>query len=174
MYFRGRSATERGLATTRSIVIYDSWYGDTRRVAEEIARGIATTTGVDPAVVEVDHAGVASARELELIVLGSPNHFGGPTRKMRQLVRDLGAGGPIAGTIAVFDTCFREEAGKAAAKLAKLVESVPSAHARPPPQLSITVEGTRGPIPPGELVRAHEFGVALAQSLLRPLLAVPA
>jgi flavorubredoxin len=157
----------------RAIVVYDTWYGGTRKVAEEIARGIAVSLGIDPGVVEVDHAAPAELRAADLVVVGTPNHFGGPTRKILTFVRELREGAPLAGTLAVFDTCFAGEAGKAAAKLAELLGSL-SAPGRPAPsQLSILVEGTRGPLRAGELARAHAFGRDLAKLVRGGRIAVP-
>ena len=158
----------------RVIVVYDSWYGDTRKVAEEIARGIAATLGVDPAVVEVDHAVPAGLRAADLVVVGTPNHFGGPTRKILLLVRGLRAGGRLGGMVAVFDTCFAGEAGKAAEKLARRFEDLQGPGVPPPSELSCLVDGMRGPVHDGELVRARQYGVDLALLLRRTRIAVPA
>ncbi len=156
------------------MVVYDSWYGDTRRVAEEIARAVAHTTGVDPMVVEVGHAPIARMREYDLLVIGTPTHFGGPTRKIRTLVRDLAAAGPYAGALAIFDTCFAADVGMASGKVAELFRDVRPAGAPPPSRLSVIVEATRGPIRPGELARAHAFGVEIARAVPIPRIAIPA
>ena len=158
----------------RSMIIYDSWYGDTRRVAEEIARAIAQTTGVDAAVVEVDRAGIGRVHEYDLLVLGTPNHFGGPTRKMRQLVREMEGLGPFPGRIALFDTCYAADTGKATAKLAELARDLQPKGAPPLARLSVLVEATRGPLRPGELAKAHAFGVEIARSVPIDRVAVPA
>ncbi|MCI4340018.1 MAG: hypothetical protein L3J73_01945 [Thermoplasmata archaeon] len=158
----------------RSMVIYDSWYGDTRRVAEEIARAIAQTTGVDAALVEVDRAGIGRVHDYDLLVLGTPNHFGGPTRKIRQLVRDLEDLGPFPGKIALFDTCYAADVGKATGKLVDLLRTVRPPGGAAPARLSVIVEATRGPVRPGELARAHAFGVEVAQSVPIARIVVPA
>lgn len=151
----------------RAYVVYDSWYGDTRRIAQEIARGIAERTGTDPAVVEVDHAAPPLAASADLLVVGTPNHFGGPTRKVRQFVRDLRVSGTLRGTLAVFDTCFEGEAGKAAHKLALLLVELQGHEGTAPSEISTLVEGTRGPLRSGELERAHVFGAELARAIRR-------
>ncbi|MCI4361033.1 MAG: hypothetical protein L3J91_04960 [Thermoplasmata archaeon] len=149
----------------RSLIIYDSWYGDTRRVAEEIARGIAVVSGVDPGVVEVDLAGLGRIGELDLLVLGTPNHFGGPTRKVRHLARSLARVGPFTAALAVFDTCFAEESGKASAKLAEMLATATGTPLGPERPRSFVVGAAHGPLPTGELVRAREFGAGLARTV---------
>jgi flavorubredoxin len=158
----------------RAMVIYDSWYGGTRRIAQEIARGLAETLGTDPAVVDVDHVSVANATSADVLVVGTPNHFGGPTRKIRQLARELRAEGPPRGTLVAFDTCFAGEAGKAAHKLAILLAEIGPVDALVPAEFSAVVDGTRGPLRAGELERAHGYGVHLAHLLQRAPVPLPA
>ena len=124
-------------------------------------------------MVEVDHAAPAEVRAADLVVLGTPNHFGGPTRKMLAFVRELRDIAPLAGTVAVFDTCFAEEAGKAVGKLAGMLGSLAAPGRPAPSQLSILVEGTRGPLRAGELARAHAFGGDLAKLVRGGRIAVP-
>jgi len=147
----------------RAIVVYDTWYGDTRRVAEEIARGLAEALHVDPAVLEVGHTSVAVARSADLLVVGTPNHFGGPTRGIRQFVRDVTAAGPVPGAIAVFDTCFAGESGKVAEKLGRMIAGPAARDSPAPPALSLLVDGTRGPLHAGELARARAWGLKLGR-----------
>ena len=157
----------------RTLVIYDSWYGDTRKVAEEIARGIASATGVDPGILEVDHVPREAARGLDLLVIGSPNHFGHPTRKVRQLLRSLAVEGPMRADLAVFDTCFVEDTGKVTTQLAELARPLRTRESPEVPKLSVVVDAMRGPIRPKDLARAREFGEELGKAAARRAAAIP-
>lgn len=149
----------------RAIIIYDSWYGDTRRVAEEIGRGLAEATGEDPAVVEVGEAAVEGVRRCDLVVIGTPNHFGRATRKTRELLRVLKESGATNARFAAFDTCFEADTGKASGELARLAQLLVAPTAPVPPTLSTVVDATRGPLRAGELERARRFGAELARAL---------
>jgi hypothetical protein len=59
------------------LVIYESMFGNTHTVAEEIASGMrgASTTAV--AVVPVDHPAAAQVEDVDLVVVGGPTHVHG-------------------------------------------------------------------------------------------------
>jgi hypothetical protein len=62
-------------------------FGGTRRVAEAIADGLASTTGCT--VVEVNHAPTVISRDTDLLVIGAPTHaFGLSTRDTRREAQD--------------------------------------------------------------------------------------
>ena len=75
----------------KSLIIYESMYGNTRKIAESIAKGIgsadvgsAETSGASTAVVEVVPASHASEFDLapyDLVVVGGPTHIHGLSRQ---------------------------------------------------------------------------------------------
>ena len=62
----------------RAVVVYESMYGNTHRVAHAIGRGLAR--GADVTVVPVAGAGPELVREADLLVVGGPTHVRGMTR----------------------------------------------------------------------------------------------
>ena len=56
----------------RAVVVYESMYGNTRRVAEAVGRGLAATAEV--AVVPVSRAGPDVVAGADLVVVGGPTH----------------------------------------------------------------------------------------------------
>jgi hypothetical protein len=62
----------------RAVVVYESMYGNTRRVAEAIARGLAGRAEV--AVVPVAEAGGGAVAGADLVVVGGPTHAHGMSR----------------------------------------------------------------------------------------------
>ncbi|MGQ9596841.1 MAG: flavodoxin family protein [Thermoproteota archaeon] len=66
-------------------VVYDTKYGNTKLVAETIVEGMRETaiSGVE----EVDLKGVA---DYDAILIGSPNHWGGPIGGIKKLIDELG------------------------------------------------------------------------------------
>lgn len=84
----------------KTIVVYDSVYGNTETVARAIAQAV-------PGEVEVWRVGQVGAAELEaadLLIVGSPTHGALPTEAVQDLLRQLGAPARAGARAATFDT----------------------------------------------------------------------
>lgn len=166
----------------RSLVVYESWFGNTRRVAEEVAAALAREGDVE--VVSVDEP-LPSLEDVDLLVVGAPTHVHGLSGRrsreaaveqsghgesgtgVREWIDTLpsGEGGPRA---AVFDTRANKPAllvGSAARGIAKRLRQRGYALAVEPQ--SFFVEGTPGPLEEGELERSSEWGRELANEVSR-------
>lgn len=102
----------------RTLVVYDSLYGNTQAIAEAIAAAI-------PGEVPLQRVGEVNAGELEtvdLLILGSPTHGSLPSEAMQGLVGRIGAPAREGAKLATFDTRltwgFLERWGFAASKMA--------------------------------------------------------
>ena len=83
-----------------TVVVYDSLYGNTEKIARTIA-------GAIPGQVRVLRVGEASAAELQnvdLLILGSPVHGALPTEAVQGLLSRLGAPAREGAKAATFDT----------------------------------------------------------------------
>lgn len=56
----------------RALVVYESMYGNTHRIADAIGEGLAEVYQVD--VVPVEHAGPRLVEAADLVVVGGPTH----------------------------------------------------------------------------------------------------
>jgi len=65
----------------RTVVVYESMYGNTHLVADEVAAGIRDVTGPEVVVVPVDEADAARLDGIDLLVVGGPTHVHGMTRE---------------------------------------------------------------------------------------------
>ena len=167
----------------RSLVVYESWFGNTRRIAEEVARALANEGDVE--VVSVDEP-LPSLEGVDLLVVGAPTHVHGLSgRRSREAAVEQsghgepgigvrgwidalpdGAGGPRA---AVFDTRANKPAllvGSAARGIARRLRQRGYALAVEPE--SFFVEGTPGPLEAAELDRAAKWGRTLANEVMSP------
>jgi hypothetical protein len=165
----------------RAAVVVESMFGNTRRVAEAIAEGLSETTDVQ--VLDVSAAPVAPS--VDLLVLGGPTHALGMSRKgtradagrrgapatdealrrgLREYIADLhNTSYPVL--MATFDTRVRRTGLPGSAAMAarrRLVRA--GARFLQPPE-SFYVSDINGPLLPGELDRAREWGTRLAGSL---------
>ena len=72
------------------LVAYESKHGNTKLVAEAIIDGLKKVRGVEPALSELKEVDLTRISEYDMILVGSPNHFGGPTRGVRKFIDKLG------------------------------------------------------------------------------------
>ena len=166
----------------RAVVIYESMFGDNQQVAQAIAAGLIEA-GVAGEAIEVGAAPTAIGSDIDLIVVGSPNHAWSMPRPNTRESAAVKADIPLVSqgigvrewlesaslmpglrTVA-YDTrsshpkaiVVMDHASKSIEKgLAKLggARLVPAEHFR--------VAGMKGPLEPGEAERAHAWGVTLA------------
>ncbi len=150
------------------MVVYESKYGNTRRVAEAIVQGMQRVEGTEPTLSEIKAVDPKSTSDYDAVVIGGPNHMGGPTRGVKKFIDNLGKLSLEATPFAVFDTYIREDFEKAAKKMEQRVHEKAPAMKMMASVLSIKVEGMKGPIAEGELPKAEEFGTKIASQLKTP------
>lgn len=148
------------------LVLYESKYGNTERIAQAIARGARSVEGA-----EVREVGEADAHEIQdstFVFFGAPTHMGTipfATRGLLRATRKTGWRGKHA---AAFDTRFASERAdrNAAHAIAERLER-DGALVVAPPQ-GFVVEGMEGPLREGEEARAEAWGREVAQRASAP------
>ena len=150
---------------TKVIVVYESKYGNTKLVAETIIEGLKKVKGIETVLSELKKVDLNEIPDYDAILVGSPNHFGGPTRGVKKFIDKLGKLNLKGKSAAVFDTYMRGNFEKAAKKMEKKInEKVPGLKLVAP-GLSIKVQGMKGPILEGELPKCKEFGNKIATQM---------
>jgi flavodoxin len=137
----------------KTMVIYDSTYGHT----EKIARAIGEVTGG-----QVLHAATTDSADLadaDVLILGSPTHGGFPTEAIDGLLKALA---DLEGTdVVAFDTRTKRTIfGYAAPKIARRLEKKGGRLLAPPE--GFFVRGKKGPLGDGELERAVDWAEGIA------------
>ncbi len=148
-----------------ALIVYESRYGNTKRVAETIAKGMQRIEGIEVALSEVKGVDPSAISRSDAIVIGSPNHMGGPTRGIKKFIDKLGSLSLEGKQFAVFDTYGGGDFEKATKKIEQRVREKAPATKMMASGLSIKVEGMKGPIAEGELPKCEEFGAKLASEL---------
>ena len=64
---------------TRALIIVESYFGNTRAIAEAVSTGLIEG-GVDAQIIDVSQAPSALPADLDLLVLGAPTHNRGASR----------------------------------------------------------------------------------------------
>ncbi|MEM3407340.1 MAG: flavodoxin family protein [Nitrososphaerota archaeon] len=147
------------------IVIYESKYGNTKRVAEKIIEGINEIDGIEVSLKELKEVDLKTITDYDLIIIGSPNHMGGPTRGIKSFIDKLGELKLEGKKFAVFDTYMGKDFKKAVEKMEKRIsERVPGLK-QITSGLSIKVQGMKGPIVKDEIPKCKEFGKNIAIQL---------
>jgi flavodoxin len=164
-----------------ALVIFESMWGNTEKVARALAAGLETRAAVE--VLDVAGEVPSELTGVDLVVVGGPTHAFSMSRESTR--KDAVAKGAAAGhaqrgirewldglpegdvAVATFDTRVgkvKHLPGSAAKKAAKEVRR----HhvGRVIDSESFYVDDMEGPLLDGELERAEEWGVALAGSVV--------
>lgn len=145
-------------------VVYDSAFGNTKSVAEAVAGSLGDLDATPVAVSDFRPDDLAAG---DLLVLGSPINGWRPTPKITELLSTLGDGHLKGVKAAAFDTRVRMFIhGDAAKKMAHaLRDSGADIISEPMP---FYVQGSEGPLRPGEIEKAARWGKSLLEALERP------
>ena len=167
----------------RSLVVYESWFGNTQHIAERIALALQEEGQVE--LMSVDDP-VPSLEGFDLLVVGAPTHVHGLSgKRSREAAVDQGGLGEIGigvrgfiaelpdgvrgPHVAAFDTRANKSVllvGSAARGIARRLRDRGYRLAAEPESFFIT--GTPGPLEEGELDRATEWGTMLANGVMSP------
>jgi flavodoxin I len=148
----------------KTLVVYDSIYGNTETIAQAIG-------GAIPGEVQVLRVGQVNAGDLEtvdLLIIGSPTHGALPTLAIQGLIEKIGPPAREAARVATFDTrltwIFLERwGGFAAPKMAATLKEKGWALAGTPG--GFFVRGLKkGPLKRGEADRAAAWAKGLVES----------
>jgi len=149
----------------KALIIYDSVYGNTEKVAKAIAGAIAP-----PHEVRVLRAAEAKPSELgpfDLLVVGSPTHGGRQVPAIRDFL-DKVPGPSVKGVkVAAFDTRTSSKVsrifGHAAGRIAHGLEQKGGVLAVPAE--GFFVDGSKGPLKEGELERSAAWAKKVLETV---------
>lgn len=147
------------------LVAYDTKYGNTQRVAETIAQGLNAARETKATVLNIKKMDTKTIPTFDAFLVGSPTHFGGPTRTAKGFIERLGKFKLEGKRIAVFDTYITADFERGVRKLEELIRETAPTLTIASPGLSVKVAGMKGPIVDGELPKCQEFGKRFAAQL---------
>jgi len=167
----------------RSLVIYESWFGNTQQIAQQVAVALEAEGEVE--VLSVGDP-LPSLEDVDLLVVGAPTHVHGLSgKRSRESALDQGGQGQVGvgvrgfidglpngargPRVAAFDTRADKPVwlvGSAARGIARRLREHGYMLAVGPE--SFFVQGTPGPLEAGELERAAEWGKKLANEVMSP------
>lgn len=146
---------------TNRIILYDSQYGNTHKIAKAIAESISAK------LINVSDAKNDDLKDIGLLVIGSPTQGGRATPTLQEFLNGIPKEILKNTKVAVFDTRFLESnlnfalkmlvktIGYAAPKMAAVLESKGGKLILPPE--GFIVKSTKGPLAEGELERSRKW-----------------
>lgn len=145
----------------KALVVYDSQYGNTEKIAQSIVAALRGVGEVEAVRVGTMHSD--NIQGVDMLVLGCPTQGWRPTQAMQALLNSLSAERLRGIEVACFDTRFpkpRWLTGSAANVMHKRLHALGVLLLAPPE--SFFVQGTEGPLIKGEVERAAEWAKTLA------------
>jgi flavodoxin I len=146
----------------KTLIVYDSLYGNT----EKIAQAIGDAIGGEVRVLPVAEAEPSELGTVDLLFVGSPTHGGRASPPMREFLDKVEARGLEGVKVAAFDTRLTNKwagiFGFAAGRIAKSLRKKGGTLVLSPE--AFYVEGTEGPLKEGELERAAAWARGIVQN----------
>ncbi|MDD5700495.1 MAG: flavodoxin domain-containing protein [Dehalococcoidales bacterium] len=168
--FRNKFEEVRAL---KIILVYDTAYGNTEKIARAVADGMASTGEVR--LVRADKIQVNELKGADLIMIGSPTQGFRPLAPVQKLLEDIPVNSLKGIKAAAFDTRIAGEEAKGAGRFIARIggyaaSRIAGALKRKGLDLIAEPEGfnvndTKGPLGQGELERAAEWGKKVAASV---------
>ncbi len=146
----------------KALVIYDSLYGNTEKIAKAIGGAIQGEVKVLPAA----EANATELKSLDLLIIGSPTQGGNATRAMQAFMGNIPETALKGVKVVVFDTrmtsAWVKIFGFAAGRMAKYFKGKSTnlvVHSE-----GFYVTGSKGPLKVGEIERAAAWAKAISGS----------
>jgi flavodoxin len=153
-----------GPGAMKALVLFESKYGNTEKIAQAISAGLKESGIESIECRALSASGEEDFREKDLWVLGTTTHYGGVPFRYSVLLKNALREDHLGIKAAVFDTRMKDFPKGAGAKIRKLLEKKGKEVVA---ESSFVVMGMRGPLAEGEEKRARLFGKEIAESFLR-------
>lgn len=166
MYIRGKEQRyNRRQFMKKAIIVYESLYGNTKKIAETICEGINKVEGVECITRKTGELHTDDLCDYDAILLGCPNHDQEPARNLVKFIERASIVHLKAKVGAAFDTYTGGNKDVAVVKLeAEIKEKLPGIELSE--RLSAKVTGRKGPLADDEVSRALDFGTQFAKKLV--------
>jgi flavodoxin len=153
---------------SKGIVIFDSNYGNTEKVARALATGIKQG-GVEIDCVSINGADVKKLIEYNFLAIGGPTHIASMSKPMKEFLEKMAAVDVRGAKGFCFDTRNPSrfntfDMNSAAKRIEKKMKKMNVKMIRP--RESALVEGREGPLHNGVEDRFTRIGAEIAESIL--------
>lgn len=148
----------------KALVVYDSVYGNTEKVAKALAAGLESSK-VEVSCVKVDKVEVDRLGEVDLLAVGSPTHAWSASKPVKEFLERLKSVNGLSGKKAfAFDTKMKSRlAGSAGGKIEGKLKGLGLTIVKP--HASAVVKGREGPLEEGAEEAFNQLGAELAKMM---------
>lgn len=148
---------------SRAVVIYDTKFGNTAKVARALAEGMKLH-GANVDCLKIDEVDISKLGDYDLLAIGGPTHAFGLSRPMKDFLKRL-ENVNISGKKAfAFDTKLKSRlAGSAGKRIEKKLKQLRMGIVQS--HVSAIVTGGKGPLEDGAGETFKQIGADLAKSL---------
>lgn len=150
---------------TNAVIVYESVYGNTKKVAESIAEGMRKNEGVMCKVVKTSEVHTDDLDDYDIILFGCPNHNQEPARNMSKFIERAAIVNLEGKVGAAFDTYTGGNKGIALFKLESFIRKHLRGFELKVDGLSIEVADRKGPLVENAISDAQEYGRKIAKLL---------
>jgi flavodoxin I len=147
----------------KALIVYDSVYGNTEKIARAIAEAI--TPSCEVKVLQAGEANPSELESIDLLIVGSPTHGGRPTPAVQEFlnkVPKLSQGINVAAFDTRIPTKLVRVFGYAAGRIARNLKKKGGNLIASPEGFFVT--GGQGPLKEGELERAAGWAKGILES----------
>ncbi len=150
-----------------ALIVYDSKFGNTKRLAEEIAAGIQEAGEIQCKVENIKDLDRGEAASFEAVLFGCPVHVMRATRGIIGAIKKVAKDGLDGKLVTTFETYMGNHNGKALRKMEELLTKKTPEARLVTPGFSALVDGYEGPLNEEDAARGKEFGKMIGQDLLQ-------
>jgi flavodoxin len=145
------------------IIVYDSRFGNTEKVAQSLAKGLETG-GITSDLVRASDNVVNQLQEYDALLVGCPTHAWRPSKPVKDFLEALDESSMKGKKAFAFDTKYSSRfAGSAAKHIEKALSKQGAAIIRK--RASAIVEGNEGPLVTGTENKFTDIGREIATLL---------
>lgn len=148
------------------LILYDTMFGNTRKLALEIATGIQDIEGITTKVGNGDTLEGEEFSQFDAVLFGGPTRAFRATRGAMNTIKKAGKLGLSKKVLSTFGTYIVGNQSRGVKSMDKKLKKVAGDAKVISPGFSAKVESPRGPIVAEEIPRAHEWGRKFGQEVL--------
>ncbi len=151
------------------LIIFDTQFGNTRKLAFEIATGIQQNSEFMSKVIEGHELDKEDLSDYHGILFGGPTRAFRATRGAMNSIKRAAKMGIDGKVVSTFGTYMIGNQSRGVKAMDKKLRKVADGARVISPGCSAKVEGPTGPIASGEIERAQEWGQAFSNEILQYL-----
>jgi flavodoxin len=151
----------------RVLILYDTRFGNTRKLALELANGIQQYKEIVTKVANGDGLDTEDLSKYDGVLFGGPTRAFRATRGAMNAIKRAGEIGLDGKVVSTFGTYMMGKQSRGVKGMDKKLRKVAQNAKVISPGFSAKVEGVRGPIVAEEIPRAHDFGKVFAEEVLQ-------